>query len=261
MIFLRSLAFNVSCYLVTAIMAVAALPVFVFSPDRAGGWIVRLWASIEICLLRAIVGTRLVIRGIENLPSGGALVAAKHQSMFETFALFTVLDRPSFVMKRELARIPLWGWYAIRIGMITVRRDQGTSALRQLVADVGKAIAYGRKVVIFPEGTRRPPGAETDYKGGIAHVYRMTGASVVPVALNSGLFWPRRQFRRYPGILVIAFLPPIAPGLKSRDFMTRLENEIETASAELLTEAADAVPPPALLPEALARLRQRDSRR
>lgn len=259
MIFLRSLVFNVFYYLITVIMAVAALPVFIFSPERAGGWWIRLWASIEICLLRAIVGTRLVIRGTENLPSGGALVAAKHQSMFETFALFAVLDRPSFVMKRELARIPLWGWYAIRAGTITVGRDEGTSALRRLAVDVGKAIARGRKVVIFPEGTRRPPGAEPDYKGGIAHLYRRTGAPVVPVALNSGLFWPRRQFRRYPGTLVIAFLPPIAPGLKSRDFMTRLEDEIEAASTELLTVAADAVPPPALLPEALARLEQRGS--
>lgn len=259
MIFLRSLVFNVFYYLITAIMAAATLPVFIFSPERGGGWVIRLWASIEICLLRTIVGTRLVVRGIENLPSGGALVAAKHQSMFETFALFTLLDRPSFVMKRELTRIPLWGWYAIRAGAIAVGRDEGTSALRQLAVAVGKAIARGRKVVIFPEGTRRPPGAEADYKGGIAHLYRRTGAHVVPVALNSGLFWPRRRFRRYPGTLVIAFLPPIAPGLKSREFMTRLEVEIEAASTELLTEAAEAMPPPALLPEALERLGQRDS--
>jgi len=259
MIFLRSLVFNVFYYLITAIMAVAALPIFIFSPERGGGWVIRLWASIEICLLRGIVGTRLVVRGIENLPSGGALVAAKHQSMFETFALFTLLDRPSFVMKRELARIPLWGWYAIRAGTIAVGRDEGSAALRKLAVDVSKAIVCGRKVVIFPEGTRRPPGAAPDYKGGIAHLYRKTGAHVVPVALNSGLFWPRRRFRRYPGTLVIAFLPPIAPGLKSREFMTRLESEIEAASTELVTEAANAVPPPALLAEALERLRQRGS--
>jgi 1-acyl-sn-glycerol-3-phosphate acyltransferase len=255
MIFLRSLIFNCAYYLVTAIMAVAALPIFIFSPERGGPWIVRVWASIEICLLRAIVGTDLVIRGLEHLPPGGVLIAAKHQSMFETFALFTVLDRPSYVMKRELARIPLWGWYAMRIGSITVERDEGTSALRHLAADVGKAIARGRQVVIFPEGTRRPPGAEPAYKGGVAHLYRKTGTTVVPAALNSGLFWPRRRFRRYPGTLVIAFLPPIEPGLKSRDFINRLEEEIEAASAELLTEAGNAATPPALVPEALARLR------
>jgi 1-acyl-sn-glycerol-3-phosphate acyltransferase len=258
MILLRSLIFNVVFYLVTALMAVAALPLFVLSPDRAGGWIVRVWASTGIYLLRAVVGTRLIIRGVENIPSGGALIAAKHQSMFETFALFTAVRRASIVMKRELARIPLWGWYAVRAGMITVKRDEGTSALRRLAIDVGKAIERGRRVVIFPEGTRRPPGAETDYRGGIGHLYRRTAVPVVPVALNSGLFWPRRQFRRYPGTLVIAFLPPIAPGLKTRDFMTRLENEIETASAALLIEAAQAEPQPPLLPDALERLKQRN---
>lgn len=257
MILLRSLLFNVVFYSVTALMVVAALPLFAFSPDRAGSWVVRVWAWTGIYLLRAIVGTRLIVRGVENLPPGGALIAAKHQSMFETFALFAILHHPSFVMKRELARIPLWGWYTIRVGMITVARDEGTSALRRLAIDVGKAIERGRRVVIFPEGTRRPPGADPTYKGGIAHLYRKAGVPVVPVALNSGLFWPRRQFRRYPGTLVIAFLPPIPPGLKSRDFMTRLEDDIETASARLLLEAAESVPPPPLSADALEWLKQR----
>lgn len=256
MILLRSLIFNVAFYLVTALMSIAALPLFVLSPVRAGGWIGRVWAWTGICLLRAIVGTRLVIRGFENLPPGGALIAAKHQSMFETFALFTMLPDSTLVMKRELARIPLWGWYATRLGTITVERGEGTSALRRLAIEVGEAVDRGRRVVIFPEGTRRPPGAEAKYKGGIAHLYRKTGSPVVPVALNSGLFWPRRSFRRYPGTLVIAFLPPIPPGLKSRDFMARLQNQIETASTELLIEAGKQVPSPILLPDALERLKQ-----
>jgi 1-acyl-sn-glycerol-3-phosphate acyltransferase len=237
MILVRSLIFNVIYYVVSALMVVAALPIFAFGCERAGAWIIRLWASIGIFLLRAIVGTRLSVRGIEHVPAGGVIVAAKHQSMFETFALFTILDRATYVMKQELARIPLWGWYARRAGMITVEREQGTAALRKLSVDVGKAIEGDRQVIIFPEGTRRAPGAPADYKGGIAHLYRMTGAAVVPVALNSGLFWPRRQFRRYPGTLVIEFLPAIAPGLKSRAFMTRLEHEIESASNRLLEGA------------------------
>jgi 1-acyl-sn-glycerol-3-phosphate acyltransferase len=257
MILFRSLVFNVVFYVVSTVMVLAAVPIFMVSPERAGGWIVRLWASIGTFLLRAIVGTRLVVRGAENLPPGGVIVAAKHQSMFETFALFPVLHRATFVMKRELMRVPLWGWYARRIGTITVDRDEGTSALRKLVRDVGAAIEQKRQVVIFPEGTRRPPGAAPDYKGGIAHLYRKLGVPVVPVALSSGLFWPRRTLRRYPGTLVIAILPPIAPGLAAREFLARLQDEIETASDRLLDEAAEAVPPPALLPEALARLRQR----
>jgi 1-acyl-sn-glycerol-3-phosphate acyltransferase len=157
-------------------------------------------------------------------------------------------------MKNELARVPLWGWYATRAGMITVERDQGTAALRRLAADVGTAVAAGKNVVIFPEGTRRPPGAAPDYKGGIAHLYRMTGASVVPAALNSGLFWPRRQMLRFPGTIVIEFLPPILPGLTSRAFLQRLESDIEAASNRLLAETAATPKPPPLPPEALERL-------
>lgn len=236
MILLRSIVFNVVYYIVSAVMVLASLPIFVFGSERAGAWIIRAWAAVGIYLLRSIVGTRLVVRGIDNVPQEGVIIASKHQSMFETFALFPILDRATYVMKQELASIPLWGWYARRAGMITVERGQGTAALRSLATEVVKAIDRNRQVIIFPEGTRRPPGAEPDYKGGIAHLYRMTGASAVPVALNSGLFWPRRQFRRYPGTLVIEFLPPIAPGLKSRDFMARLQEEIETASNRLLAE-------------------------
>jgi 1-acyl-sn-glycerol-3-phosphate acyltransferase len=258
MILLRSLVFNVVFYLVTAVMVIAALPLFIFSPNRWGEWIIRAWAWTGIYLLRALVGTHLIIRGLDNLPPGGALIAAKHQSMFETFALFTLMEHASFVMKRELVRIPLWGWYAVRAGMIAVERDEGTSALRKLTNDVGEAIARGRRVIIFPEGTRRPPGAETAYKGGVAQLYRRSEVPVVPLALNSGLFWPRRGFRRYPGTLVVAFLPPIPPGLKSRDFIARLEDVIETASAGLLVEATKQVPPPPLLPAALERLKRRN---
>jgi 1-acyl-sn-glycerol-3-phosphate acyltransferase len=237
MILVRSFIFNVIYYVVSALMVLAALPIFLLGSERAGAWIIRLWASIGIFLLRAIVGTRLSVRGMENLPAGGVIVAAKHQSMFETFALFPILDRATYVMKQELARIPLWGWYARRAGMITVEREQGTAALRKLAIAVGRAIERDREVIIFPEGTRRAPGAPPDYKGGIAHLYRMTGATVVPVALNSGLFWPRRKFKRYPGTLVIEFLPAIEPGLKSREFMARLEAAIETASDRLVKEA------------------------
>jgi 1-acyl-sn-glycerol-3-phosphate acyltransferase len=257
-ILIRSLAFHITFYVITALMSVASVPIFVLSPERAGSWVIRVWASIAIRLLRTIVGIRLAVRGAENVPSGGALIAAKHQSMFETFALFTILQRPAFVMKRELARIPLWGWYAKRVGTITVERDRGTYALRRLADEVSNAIASHRNIVIFPEGTRRPPGAAPSYKGGIAHLYKKCGAPVVPLALNSGLFWPRRPLRLYPGTIVFQLLPPIAPGLKSSEFMARLQSEIEAASDQLLLEAANTVPPPALLPEALARLQERD---
>jgi 1-acyl-sn-glycerol-3-phosphate acyltransferase len=253
-VYLRSIVFNAVYYLVTTAMVFLSLPVFAFGNEKAAFWVIRTWARTGTFLLRVLAGTKLEIRGLEHLPSGGAIIASKHQSMFETFALFPRLPNPTFVMKHELARVPLWGWYATRAGMITVERDQGTAALRRLAADVGTAVAAGKNVVIFPEGTRRPPGAAPDYKGGIAHLYRMTGASVVPAALNSGLFWPRRQMLRFPGTIVIEFLPPILPGLSSRAFLERLESDIETASNRLLAETAATRKPPPLPPEALERL-------
>ncbi len=255
MTFVRSLVFNLAYYLFTTVLVVASLPVFAFGSERATAKVTHAWASIGIFLLRVIVGTRFAVRGIENVPPGGVIIASKHQSMFETFALFTVLERPTYVMKQELGRIPLWGWYARRAGMIMVEREEGSAALRKLVAGVRSAIERGRQVIIFPEGTRQPPGVEPDYKGGVAHLYRMTNAPVVPVAINSGLFWPRRQITRHPGTIVFEFLPPIMPGLPSRAFLERLQAEIEAASDDLLVEASKAHPRPPFSAAVVARLK------
>lgn len=251
---LRSLAFNLAFYLASAVMTLVTLPVFALAPEPTRLGVVRLWSKMGVVLLRLIVGTRLEVRGKEYMPRGGAIVASKHQSMFETFAIFTVLDAPAMVMKQELSRIPLWGWYTTRTGMIAIAREGGTATLRKLAADVKEATAAGRQVVIYPEGTRRTPGAEPDYKGGLNHLYRVAGAPVVPAATNSGLFWPRRKFMRYPGTIVIEFLPPIPPGLTSAEFGTRLQEAIETASDALLAEAARNEPVPPLPDEARARL-------
>jgi 1-acyl-sn-glycerol-3-phosphate acyltransferase len=256
MTFVRSIIFNIVFYVFTVTMVLVTLPVFVFASEKMTERTCRLWGSIGLFLLRTIVGTRLEIRGAENIPPGGVIVASKHQSMFETFALFMPLERTTYVMKQELARIPLWGWYAKRAGMIMLQRDQGASALRKLVTAVRTAIKKERQVIIFPEGTRQPPGASPDYKGGIAHLYRMSGAPAVPVALNSGLFWPRRRFTRYPGTIIFEFLPPIMPGLKSRDFIEQLQTRIETASDRLLVETSEAPLPPPFPPEAAARLKE-----
>lgn len=255
MTIVRSLVFNLAYYLVSTVMVVASLPVFALGSERATARVIRAWASVGIFLLRVVAGTRFAVRGIDNVPPGGVIIASKHQSMFETFALFTVLECPAYVMKQELARIPLWGWYAKRAGMILVEREEGGAALRKLAASVRAAIGKGRQVVIFPEGTRRPPGAEPNYKGGVAHLYRMTGAAVVPVAINSGLFWPRRQIMRHPGTIVVEFLPPIMPGLPSRAFLDRLQAEIETASDRLLIEASKAARRPPFPAAAAARLK------
>ena len=238
MLLLRSLLFNLAFYLMTTAFLILPLPVYFILPQAFAMWVVRTWARAGIWLLRVLAGTRLEIRGREHIPATASIVAAKHQSAFETFALVPQLPNPTFVIKRELKRIPIFGQYTIKAGMIHVDRSAGISALRYIANRARVEIAKGRDIIIFPEGTRRPPGAPPDYHPGVAHLYRALGVNVVPVALNSGLFWRRRTFLRYPGTIVIEFLPAIPPGLDGRRFMERLQSDIETASERLRREAS-----------------------
>jgi 1-acyl-sn-glycerol-3-phosphate acyltransferase len=254
MILARSLVFNVAFYLATLVYLIATLPVFFFLPQRGAMAIVQSWASLSTYLLRVVVGTAVEVRGRDNLPAGGVIVASKHQSAFETFALIPLLANPAVVMKRQLRWIPIFGQYTIKAGMINVDRAGKTTALRALAERAGEEIARGRPVVIFPEGTRRPPGAAPAYQSGIALIYRTLGVPVVPVAVNSGLYWPRRSFLHYPGTIIVDILPPIPPGLESRAFLDRLEKTIETACDRLLAEADRASPRPPFPQEAAARL-------
>ena len=236
MIFLRSLLFNLAFYIVTAVMLVGTLPLFFILPQAFGMSVVRNWAKVAVFLHEKIAGIRMEVRGAENIPPGAALVAPKHQSSFETFALIPLLRNPTIVMKRSLRWLPIFGQYTIKTGMIHVDREGKTSALRALAERAREEIAKGREIIIFPEGRRRAPGAPPDYQPGIALLYRTLNVPVVPVALNSGLYWPRRQFLHYPGTIVVEFLPPIPPGLDSRTFLTKLQSSIETASARLIAE-------------------------
>jgi 1-acyl-sn-glycerol-3-phosphate acyltransferase len=237
MIVVRSLLFNLLFYLVTAVMLVATLPIFFFLSQENAMRVVRDWAATCVWLYRWVAATSLEVRGAENIPKGAALVASKHQSSFETFALIPLLRNPTIVMKRVIRWFPIFGPYTIKTGMIHVDRDGKTAALRALSERAREEIAKGRQIIIFPEGTRRPPGAPPAYQTGIALLYRTLNVPVVPVAVNSGVYWPRRKFLRYPGTIVIEFLPPIPPGLDSRAFLTRLQATIETASDRLLAEA------------------------
>jgi 1-acyl-sn-glycerol-3-phosphate acyltransferase len=232
----------------TLLMLVFGGPGFLLLPQRQATNLVRLWGRIGLFLLRVVGGTGCEVRGLHNVPEGGVIIAAKHQSMFETFALLPLLPFPTFVMKRELRRIPLFGLYTVTTGMIHVDRSGGPSALRSLAVRGREELAKGRQIIIFPEGTRRPPGAPPAYQTGIALLYKALDVPVVPVALNSGLCWPRRRFIRWPGTIIIEFLPPIAPGLDSKTFLAKLEQSIETASDRLLREA-EAAPNPPPMPE------------
>jgi len=176
------------------------------------------------------------IRGVENLPDGPCLVAAKHQGMLDILPPFSYLDDPAIILKRELMAIPIFGWFSKKAGMIPINREGAAKTLRGMVVAASEAVSEGRQVVIFPEGTRREPGAEPDYQSGVAGLYRELGVPCVPVATNSGLFWPARGLIRWPGVAVVEILPPIPPGLKRAEFMRRLQTAVETASGRLLTE-------------------------
>ncbi len=254
MLRLRSLVFNVAFYAWTVGLTLATLPFFFFVGQGGAMNVVRRWAHGTSWLLRVIAGTTYEVRGLDVLPEGGALIACKHQSAWETLALLPILPNPTYVMKKELARIPVFGAYTARAGMIQVDRKGGTAALRALAERAREEIAKGRQVVMFPEGTRRPPGAPPAYQTGIALLYKTLGVPVVPAALNSGLYWPRRQLTHHPGTIILEFLPAIPAGLDSRTFLARLESTVETATDRLMAEAANASPAPPLPAEAAARL-------
>ena len=173
---------------------------------------------------------------MEKIPPGPLLVSSKHQSLWETFALLPLLSDPAYIMKRELMWIPFFGWYAWKAGMIPVDRSKGSQALADMNACARRELARDRQIIIFPEGTRRPPGAEPRYKYGVAHLYAETGVPCLPVALNSGLFWPRRSLRRYPGTVRVEVLDPIPPGLGKDAFFERLQRDVEAATARLVAE-------------------------
>jgi 1-acyl-sn-glycerol-3-phosphate acyltransferase len=237
-IFARSLAFNALFYANLLVHMVAALPTLVLPYPFLRPFI-RSYARTSLWLLRAICGVDVMWRGADRIPPGSCIVACKHQSAWETFALYAILEDPIYVLKRELMWIPLFGWYTWKAGLIPIDRSAGMAALSRMTARAQKALAgpRPRQLVIFPEGTRRAPGAEPSYKPGLVHLYRRAGLPCVPAALNSGLFWPRRSLLRLPGTIIVEFLDPIAPGDDGATFFSHLQEEIENASTRLVQES------------------------
>jgi 1-acyl-sn-glycerol-3-phosphate acyltransferase len=205
----------------------------------------RAHARASLMWMRLIVGTKMEVRGHENLPQGPALIAAKHQSAWDTFALIPLLRDPAMIMKAELGNIPFYGWFSRKFEHILVKRDKAASALRQMIREARERVDQNRDIVIFPEGTRRPPGASPDYKSGVLALYDGLERPCVPVALNSGLFWPRRSLIRRPGTIVVEFLEPIPPGLPRAEFRRQLIKKIEAASERLSLEALREIEPDA----------------
>ena len=232
---IRSLLFNVLFYVNLVLFLVLGSPFF-FTPRIWSIRALQVWARSSLWLLRVVAGIGMELRGREHIPHGPALIAGKHQSFWETFAILPWLDDPAMVLKKELIYIPWFGWFARKFRMIAVERSAGSAALRNLVRQAEACIAAGRQVVIMPEGTRRAPDDPPAYKPGAAALYATLGVPCVPFALNSGLFWPRRKFLRHPGTIVLEFLPPIPPGLPRKAFQAALEGAIEPATQALVAE-------------------------
>lgn len=232
MIIVRSLIFSVFFYLWSAGLSILMTPLFL-GPRR---WVIKalgLWSRGIKVLLLVICGVKVEIRGREHIPAGPALIAPKHQCMYDTMGLWEVLDDPCYVLKKELLIIPYFGWYAIKGGMIAIDREGHASALKKLVKDSKDRLKDNRQILIFPEGTRTPPGETNTYKPGVAALYSQLGLPVTPMATNSGHHWPAHGFIRRPGTIVYEFLEPIPAGLKRAEFMRILEERVETASKAL----------------------------
>ena len=241
MVWFRSAIFNLSFLLVTVALLVVGLPTL-FGNRHWVFKLARIWSQISLWLLDRICGLKVEFRGVENIPAGAFMIAAKHQSTLETLALVQHVSDFSFILKRELTMIPLFGWYLKRAEMIAIDRTNGRAALEQAVERSRALLAQDRAIVIFPEGTRTVVGAEPKYKPGVAFIYASTRARCLPVALNTGLFWPRRSFRKFPGRIVIEFLPVIEPGMARGPFLTLLEERIEIATDNLVAESVAADP-------------------
>jgi 1-acyl-sn-glycerol-3-phosphate acyltransferase len=246
MILLRSTLYFLWFAILTAVLNIGFLPALVL-PRRVARYGAKLWCRGQLWGLRAIAGLSYEVRG--ERPPNGVIVASKHMSMWDTLALFALLDDATFVLKRQLLLVPFYGWYAYKLGFIFIDRDGRASALRAMIAKARKAMHRGESILIFPEGTRKKAGAAPDYKPGVAALYDQLGVACAPVALNSGLYWTGPAgFLKRPGRVIVQFLPVIAPGLKRREFMATLESRIETAVAGLLAEGGAARSPnPALL--------------
>ena len=238
MILLRSLLFDFCFYIGTALISLGGTPLLLL-PKRFGYKVTYSWCVMTNFFLRHIVGLNFRVEG--EIPEGPYLIACKHQSAWETIVFFSLLKEPCIIQKQELGWIPIVNLYMKRLGFIFLNRKAGMSALKHLLRKAQLILEQGRPLLIFPEGTRSTPGQPGVYQAGVAAMYTHLNVPVIPVALNSGVFWGRRSFLKKPGMIVLRFLPPIEPGLSRKDFMTTLAHSLDSESDSLL--------PPEYLPE------------
>ena len=240
----RSAVFLFLFVLLTFVQGVLTFPVL-FLPHKFVYINARLWARMSIGLFCRLLGATVEVRGREHLPKGPYLICSKHQSALETLVMaYTALD-VAFVLKRELVWIPIFGWYMYRLRMPAIDRSAGTSALRRMLAQARREAERGRPILIFPEGTRTPPGKRGVWHGGAAMLAQALNLPIVPVALNSGVAWPKGDWVKSSGRIIFEFLPPLKgasdgsplPSVKSRELLNQLADVIEPASRRLEEEA------------------------
>lgn len=236
---IRSLIYAAAFYVTTALFLLLG-SWLLLAPRRWAMAGLKLHGRTCVELLKWICGTSMEVRGRENVPAGACLIVSKHQSAWDTFALIPLFEDPAIVLKDELKWIPVYGWFCVKFEHILVKREKASVALRSLIRDARTRVACGRQILIFPEGTRTAPGAAPDYKPGYVALYEALGVPAVPLALNSGVYWPRRSLWRYPGTIVVELLPAVAPGMPRAAFRKEVESTIEAACARLLMEARGA---------------------
>ena len=240
----------------TVILAilVGAIAVIWRRRTRVGWALAMYWRNSNVAMLRAIVGIRTAVEGLENVPPGAAIIASKHQSDWDIFALLPAAPRPAFIAKRELIDIPFFGWAARSLDAISIDRRLGALAIPQMLSDAKAAIDRGCRIIIYPEGTRKAPLAEPDYRQGVVRLYGALGVPVVPVALTSGLYWGRNTGVMWPGTARAKFLPAIPPGLTPAEFAARLKAVIETETTRMIAADVNAGISRPLSPEFRAKL-------
>ncbi|WP_370931508.1 lysophospholipid acyltransferase family protein [Bartonella sp. DGB1] len=260
MAFIRSLIFIIIFYISTILQVIIFLPVFFLSSQKTTWSITKLWARINNWLFSRIIGVKIIIEGIENLPPAGTsyLIAPKHQSAWDTFGFFPILDHPSLILKQELLRIPLFGLFVKKTGMIAINRQSPLKALKTITKEAQIKINQGRQILIYPEGTRKTPGEEPSYKSGIVNLYKNLNVPVIIIAHNAGLFWSAKKFTKYGGTLRCKILPALPSDMDPKDFFNKLIELTETSCNELLIETASQPDCPPLPESAVNYLQQKN---
>lgn len=234
--YLSSLLFTILLNLWGTLIPIIYFPVFITRSRKLADHGAKVWAIGCLWMLKKLCGVRYEFRGLENLPKEACIIACKHQSAWETIVMHLVVRHPVYVYKKELEMIPFYGWYLKVMSGIKLNRKGGASALKSMIKQSKNYLKNNQSIVLFPQGTRVPLGGEVEkypYQSGVVALYLSCNVKVVPAALNSGAFWPKHKIKKNPGKIILEFLPAIEPGLKKDEFNKKLEEAIESKSAEL----------------------------